>query len=86
MIFAHLLIGYVITTLITQKQKSPIAYYAGIIGSILPDIDLFYHSFLSNGKTLHHAYLTHIPILWFAITTVALFAQYFSNAKSWFVL
>lgn len=44
---------------------------AGILGSILPDFDMFYFYFIDNRQHHHHRYWTHIPIFWLGLISIA---------------
>ena len=75
MLIAHLPVGYTVTRLYMRNQRDNFVLGAGLVGSVLPDIDLIYHVLLSDGRTPHHAYLTHIPIVWIVICAIMLLAQ-----------
>jgi len=36
----------------------------GIVGSLLPDLDMFYFYFIDLRQHLHHGYWTHTPLYW----------------------
>ncbi len=36
----------------------------GILGSIFPDLDMFYFYLIDNRQHLHHGYWTHLPFYW----------------------
>lgn len=42
----------------------------GLIGSVLPDIDVPYFYLIDNRQTLHHAYWIHIPFYWLIIASL----------------
>ncbi|MCP5075430.1 MAG: metal-dependent hydrolase [Rhodobacteraceae bacterium] len=70
MLIGHLPAGYLMTRSlgITLAETRLIA--AGLIGSILPDIDMIRFWFLDNRQYHHHAYWTHKPLVWLAIFLV----------------
>jgi len=66
MLIAHLPSGYLLSGLFkTRTQKA-----AALIGSVLPDIDMFYFYLIDNKQTLHHDYWFHMP--WFWLSVIAL--------------
>lgn len=48
----------------------PVAYLAGFIGSVFPDIDLVYFYTFGGRAYPHHAYVTHWPFFWLALAVV----------------
>lgn len=72
MFIAHLPAGYIATKAILRMLPSCQAehkhvFFWGIIGSVLPDADMFYFYLIDNRQHLHHGYWTHIPLFWLAI-------------------
>ncbi len=60
-----------------EKIQVKYALILGIVGSIFPDLDMFYFYLIDNRQHLHHGYWTHIFFFWvcvflplFAIFTV----------------
>ena len=75
MFIGHLPAGYICTTLLFKlklfrnltPKKKRIYFLVGMIGSVFPDIDIFYF-YLADGKqNEHHSYWTHIPSFWLMI-------------------
>ncbi len=40
---------------------------AGLIGSVIPDIDVLYFYLIDHRQHLHHSYWTHLPCYWVGI-------------------
>lgn len=66
MFIAHLPAGYLLTRCLQRKagNHSQRVLWAGLIASILPDVDLFYYYLVDHRQTLHHHYITHLPMAW----------------------
>ena len=69
MFIAHLPAGYLLARRIAPRLAAAPAdarrlMAVGLVGSILPDIDLFYFYLADGRQTLHHDYWTHIPAFW----------------------
>ncbi|MEQ1704745.1 MAG: metal-dependent hydrolase [Rickettsiales bacterium] len=73
MFIAHLPAGYLLTKAIQHKTRNHSRYlmWAGLTASIFPDIDLFYFYLIDNRQTLHHHYITHLPLAWMAMALIA---------------
>ncbi len=72
MFIAHLPAGYLLSKCFESKSKTQkipwkIFLTLGLIGSILPDLDLFYFYLIDARQHQHHSYWTHIPIYWICI-------------------
>ena len=80
MFIAHLPAGYLWTRFIVMKRgmadvaspryRSLMAL--GLIGSLLPDVDMLYFYLIDNRQHLHHGYWTHIPLSWLMLFGAAL--------------
>lgn len=72
MFIAHLPAGYMLTKYIQQKSGnySQKLLWTGLVASIFPDIDLFYFYLVDNRQTLHHHYITHLPLAWLGLAAV----------------
>jgi inner membrane protein len=70
---AHLPAGYLLTKAIQYKTRNHSRHlmWAGLTASIFPDIDLFYFYLIDNRQTLHHYYITHLPLAWVAMSLIA---------------
>lgn len=72
MFIAHLPAGYITSRYYCQflaANHAPgnsrnIIMAVGMLGSIMPDLDLFYFYIIDNRQHSHHSYITHTPILW----------------------
>jgi inner membrane protein len=74
MFLAHLPAGYISSRfLLSQFQfnastaKKLLAL--GLLGSIFPDLDMFYFYLIDNRQHSHHSYWTHIPFYWICLLT-----------------
>jgi len=75
MFIAHLPAGYLWTRFIVRKRRlaevpSPryrLLMTLGLIGSLLPDVDMLYFYLIDNRQHLHHGYWTHIPVYWLVL-------------------
>ncbi len=75
MFIAHLPAGYLTARLVARRldvPASPGLVLAGLAGSIFPDIDLLYATLINHWSVHHHRYWTHLPLVWLAISAVAL--------------
>ncbi|MBI1275082.1 metal-dependent hydrolase [bacterium] len=66
MFIAHLPAGYLLTRRIQRQSgnHSGALLATGLAASIFPDIDLLYFYLIDRGQTLHHHYITHLPMAW----------------------
>jgi inner membrane protein len=79
MFIAHLPSGYIAGCFLTEQclpQHKRAILWSVMIGSVLPDLDMFYFYLVDNGRHLHHTYWTHLPVFWVAMlfATMALAA------------
>lgn len=63
MFIAHLPAAYIGFKTLAPKLSKP-AFFAGMVGSIAPDIDLLWLHFVDAVPNHHHDYITHRPALW----------------------
>lgn len=82
MFIGHLPAGYLLVRASAAMMQKPIIHYrrfmaCGLVGSVFPDIDMFYFYGIDNRQTHHHRYFTHYPILWGILlaTSLLLFAS-----------
>ncbi len=76
MFIGHISAGYIYTKAILsslpQRYLEAIYWrYAlswGLLGSVLPDFDMFYFYFIDHAQHLHHSYCTHLPIYWLCLS------------------
>ena len=81
MFIGHLPTGYIISRLwlnnIDTHTKSYKGFLnAGMLGSLFPDVDMFYFYLVDNRQHHHHKYFTHYPILWLTILLCSLLWKY----------
>ena len=67
MFIAHLPAGYILTKGTQNKTKLNKFLWLGLLGSLFPDLDLFYFYLIDGRQTLHHSYWIHIPFYWLII-------------------
>jgi inner membrane protein len=79
MFIAHFPAGYLGACAIESCLPSSISisvrrkiFRAFVLGSILPDLDMFYFYWIDRQQHLHHEYWTHLPIFWLAVYGVVL--------------
>jgi inner membrane protein len=59
---------------------------AGIVGAIAPDFDMAYFYLIDDGKTHHHKYVSHWPLLWLSMAFVSfLFLRLTTNKRRAFL-
>jgi len=67
MFIAHFPAGYLLAsvgkTQVTRRH-SKLAFWCILIGSVVPDLDMFYFYLVDNKQTHHHLYWPHLPIFW----------------------
>lgn len=69
MFIAHLPAGYIGACLLTQasaEARRRDLFAPFVVGSIFPDVDMFYFYLIDHGRHLHHQYWTHLPVFWLA--------------------
>lgn len=94
MIFAHLPAGYLLSRVMLQTGKSSIETEAqarlllivGLIGSVLPDVDLLYFYLLSDRSIGHRSYFTHWPIFWLGVASAFAALAQIARRPSWHML
>ena len=72
MFLAHMPAGYLASRLLVSQFQldSPKTKYLlllGLLGSIFPDLDMFYFYLIDNRQHSHHSYWTHIPFYWISL-------------------
>ncbi|MEM7013515.1 MAG: metal-dependent hydrolase [Verrucomicrobiota bacterium] len=73
MIFAHAAIAVIGAHNLVQKDQRPAAITFAI-GSVLPDLDLFWWFFVDQ-QTPHHLLWPHLPPVWIYMASIALVAS-----------
>ena len=69
MITAHLPAGYLLSR---GLKPAPYVVTACLVGSIFPDLDLFWYEFIDHHAVHHHRYWVHVPLFWAMVLVVAL--------------
>ena len=65
MIIGHLPAGYLIARGLDRSfDRDPVIWWGILIGSVAPDLDMFWFYVVDGGTVHHHTYLTHDPTLW----------------------
>jgi len=83
MMFAHLPAGYVVSKLLQKKLNTTNYLGFGILGSIIPDIDMFYFYLIDDRQTNHHDFITHWPLFWGASLVLFLVLIQFLRDKTY---
>ncbi len=86
MFIAHLPAGYVAAAAAQRcglRMRGLMA--ACLVGSLLPDFDLFWCYLVDGGRVHHHLYWTHWPVLWLGLLLVAMAARRLNLGKAWAV-
>jgi inner membrane protein len=74
MFIAHLPAGYIAARAYCRHLGiTPLStiIMAGLVGGMVPDIDLVYGSLVDGGRVHHHRYWTHLPLVWLGISALA---------------
>lgn len=87
MIIGHLPAGYVISRLLFSRfaatgVSARAFLWAGAIGALAPDFDMLYFYLVDQRQHHHHSYVTHFPIVWFAILVCSLAWLIFAKIRS----
>jgi inner membrane protein len=70
MLIAHLPAGYITARVVGVQAGWPLA--AALLGSVLPDFDLFWFYLVDDRAVHHHRYWVHAPGFWAISAVVAL--------------
>jgi hypothetical protein len=86
MIIGHLPAGYAISRLLIRCAEplgiSTTAFlWAGVIGALAPDLDMFYFHLIDQRQHHHHTYFTHYPIVWLVLLAISVVWLYGAKAK-----
>ena len=83
MFIAHLPAGYLLSKAIQKKFNNSKYLWLGLLGSVFPDLDLFYFYLINKRQTAHHEYWSHIPFLWLLIGALTFLAIKISKKDNW---
>ncbi|GAA2828334.1 inner membrane protein [Aminobacter aminovorans] len=65
MLIAHLPAGFILGMLARNVSGNARAIMpAALLGSVAPDLDMFYFYLVDGQQTHHHSYVTHWPLFW----------------------
>lgn len=72
MFIAHIPSGYIMSlALLKLMPHVPVSSVrvsaTGILGAVIPDLDLAYFYLIDNRQTHHHRYASHWPLLWITL-------------------
>lgn len=72
MFLAHMPAGYLASKLLLSQfrlepSNTKWLLLLGLLGSIFPDLDMFYFYLIDNRQHGHHSYWTHIPFYWVSL-------------------
>lgn len=87
MIIGHLPAGYIFTKFIARRMVNKdinlrVFILAGVIGSIIPDLDMLYFYLIDNRQHHHHTYWPHYPSVWLGFLLIFAVWYGFGNNKS----
>ncbi|WP_337267583.1 metal-dependent hydrolase [Oryzifoliimicrobium ureilyticus] len=71
MLIAHLPAGFIVGRFAKGRTSAPGMVPAAMIGSIVPDLDIFYF-YLFNSRIHHHAFFMHWPLFWLVLAAITL--------------
>jgi LexA-binding, inner membrane-associated putative hydrolase len=79
MFLGHLPAGYLCSKFLLRYREFPTAkrntfLALGLIGSIAPDLDMFYFYLVDHRQHWHHSYFTHWPSFWLSVVAISWFA------------
>lgn len=70
MFIGHLPAGYLMTRAVYRGARR-LPFWAGLAGSLFPDVDVLWFYAASDMQTSHHAAWTHIPATWLCLYAAA---------------
>lgn len=76
MLTAHAPAGYIAASLLIRLKPPHLPAWQwsliGIIGGLLPDVDMLWFYFIDHGHVHHHRYPTHWPVLWLTLLLITI--------------
>lgn len=85
MLIAHLPAGYLVAQGFSSLRVKGIVPVA-LLGSIFPDLDMFYFYLVDNRQHHHHSYWTHFPSIWILLMILSACWLYFRRQSGTAVL
>lgn len=86
MFIGHIPVGYITSRLLYQRfakaaptQKLFVLW--GMLGAVMPDIDLVWFYLVDHRQHHHHQYFTHYPIVWLLLLLASLVWMKFKPAS-----
>ncbi|UZD92558.1 metal-dependent hydrolase [Cognatishimia activa] len=70
--------GYLAACVTEKLTRLRVLFWAVIIGSVFPDIDMLWFHFVDQGAHHHHGYLTHRPAIWAGVAILGLCLRNFA--------
>lgn len=71
MIVGHLPAGYLSACVLERSiTRDPVIWWGLVVGSVAPDLDMFWFLFVDHGTVHHHTYLTHDPGIWIGLLLI----------------
>jgi inner membrane protein len=80
----HLPAGYLASLPFVDRAPPELrrrAMMTGLVGSVLPDLDLLWFYLVDHRRHVHHAYLPHLPAAWLATLAVTALPAWLSGAR-----
>ena len=76
MFIGHLPVGYLISKCLARRLRATGVeerrlVAAGLLGAVVPDVDLLYFYLIDERQHHHHLYFPHLPVVWLALTGVS---------------
>ncbi len=84
MFIAHAPAGYICGSALADcfaKEERKGVLISFLVGSVFPDVDMFYFYLIDQGRHHHHHYWTHLPIFWLGILVLSSLIGLFSRTK-----
>jgi LexA-binding, inner membrane-associated putative hydrolase len=88
MFFGHLPAGYLCTTWLLKKRDLPrrernTLMFLGLLGSVAPDLDMFYFYLVDHRQHWHHTYFSHWPSFWLAAMLLSAMIGWGARNRMW---
>lgn len=72
MFIGHLPAAYLVYKSAAPRALTPLAFAAGMVGAVFPDIDMLWFYLVDNRQHHHHEYLTHRPMVWLGLLVICM--------------